>query len=98
MYTQQTDNSDFRSLKFQSSKIYEIILCISIFINLLFETEYAFSRKLISLFFCVLDYNFQTLPNDLIFLLLLCCGDTEHNTGPKTVNGNIHLSLEFKQY
>lgn len=71
------------SLKNICVKIYEIILYILIFINFLFKTGYAFERKLVSLFLCVLDTNFQTLLNNFIFLLLLCCGDIERNTQPK---------------
>ena len=71
------------------AKIYEIILYVLVFINLLFKTGYACSRKLILsfLFLFVLDSNFQTLLNILFPLSLLCCGDIERNPGPKKSMG-----------
>lgn len=64
-----------------------MIFYVFIFINLQLETGYTFSRKLVSLFLCVLDLNFQTLPNDFSFLQLVCCGDIKRSPGPAKSTG-----------
>ena len=63
------------------------ILYILVFKGLLPKTGYAFSPKLISLLFCVLDCDRQILLNYLIFLLLFCCRDIARNPGPKKAIG-----------